>query len=197
MMARLTLLAAALLAVSNPAWSQPAANPAPAESDTSGRFFAFDVFFGAAMYDSGEKDEAGKAKNDAGWEVGGTVRVGPRWVGLTGSVGNGSIGDVAAYHLLVGPRFYIGEPGARWVAHALMGVARTHGGALSRTGTEFVLGGGMDLFILRFHFDYVRLNLAGSPKSSPRAFIGVVLPFCLRGCRDKDRLCGTGCSFGV
>jgi hypothetical protein len=56
---------------------------------------------------------------------------------------------------------------------------------------EIVVGAGVDaLYVVRFQFDYVRMNLAGLPKNNARVFAGGVLPLCFRGCRafDKDGL---------
>jgi hypothetical protein len=198
---RLALLAAVLLGMSNVAWAQPSAKTAGAQSGPPGRFLAFDVFVGGAGYQSKlpKADDAATKETvrSGGWDLGGTVRVGPRWVGITGAIGTETIANVPTYHLAAGPRFYLGEPGARWVAHALVGIVGTRDAAPSQTGPQLTLGGAWDIFILRLQYDYVRLNLAGLPKNNSRFFGGVVIPFCLRACRDKDRLCGTGCNFGV
>jgi hypothetical protein len=192
------LLAAALWALSIPTSAQVTPRSADAQANPGATFLALDVFAGGAGYGSKvpEGDGAAKTTTATGWDLGGTVRVGYRWVGITGTLGNGTIASVPTYSVMAGPRFFIGEPGARWIAHTLVGVVGTRGAAPSQTGTQFVAGGGLDLFVLRFQFDYARVNLAALPKNNFRGFIGLVIPTCLRDCRDTDRLCGTGCSFG-
>lgn len=72
-------------------------------------------------------------------------------------------------HLLVGPRFttpYVGDLGVRGFAHVLAGVARTTGGESPQTKPEFLVGGGLDVFIFwRLQIDYLRVNLNRLPKN--------------------------------
>jgi hypothetical protein len=55
-----------------------------------------------------------------------------------------------------------------------------------QTSLEFVVGGGLDIFIFRLQGDYVRMNVPGFPKNNGRFFGGVAIPLCLRACRDSD-----------
>jgi hypothetical protein len=50
------------------------------------------------------------------------------------------------------------------------------------------LGGGVDLFFCRIQLDNVWLNLNGLKTSNSRIFVGGIVPFCLRACRESDGL---------
>ena len=56
----------------------------------------------------------------------------------------------------------------------------------SQSSTEWVLGGGFDVLLLRIQLDYVRLRLDGAREGNTRVFVGGVVPLCLRACRDSD-----------
>jgi hypothetical protein len=187
---RLTALAVALLSVglSGATWAQEPVKPAGTARAGSGKFLGLEVFGGAALYDT--KDQSGTGDGEPtdpgryeGWDVGASFNPGVRWMGLTGTVGRHNTPGVPTFHVLAGPRFYIGNAGARWIAHILGGIARTSGAA-PRSSGELVLGGGLDLFCLRMQFDYVRLNLQGLPKNNQRAFVGLYLPLCFRSCKE-------------
>lgn len=159
------------------------------------RFLGVDLFAGGIAYrrKNVAKTEDG-SKEDVfdkyGWDAGGTVSFGARWVGITGEVGHHVVEGVPTFQLLAGPRFttpwVFGDTMARAFAHALAGFTRTTGGAPSATGREIVLGGGFDMLLVRFHVDYVRLELPALPKNNVRVFFGGVVPLCLRACRMTD-----------
>jgi len=111
--------------------------------------------------------------------------------GITAAVGQQPVDDaVWVSHLAVGPRvtspwFAAETMVGRFFAHALAGMARTSG-PVSQTAGEFVVGGGIDLLLLRIQGDYVRSNLTGVKRGNGRFFVGGVIPFCLRGCTEAD-----------
>jgi hypothetical protein len=186
---------AALFALSNAAWAQEPVKQQGPPADASPTFLAFDVSAGIGVADgkASADNPATEVGPTVGWNLGASLRLGVRWAGVAATFGHDPIEGTPAYHLLAGPRFYIGRPGSRWIAHALVGVAGTRDAA-PRTGSEFVLGGGLEFFIFRLGFDYARVNLAGLPKNNGRGFFGVVIPFCVQACGDKDVPSG---GFGV
>jgi hypothetical protein len=186
-----TVIAAALLGASLAAtgWAQEPARPAVSAPDKSGRLLALDIFAGAVVGSATtETPNSGEESNTdddmTGWEVGATVLYGKRWLGIRSAVGRATILDVPVWQIAAGPEVYIGNAYARWLAHALVGVATTSGVTPSRSGVVGVVGGGLDFFIFRLQGDYVLLNLDGLPKHYGRAFAGVVLPLCFRACED-------------
>jgi hypothetical protein len=167
----------------------PMSPPAPAP-----RFVGLDVFAGGGqiqneLVPATDTEEAKYPK--WGWDVGATVNVGVRWFGITAAVGQQPVDDaVWVSHLAVGPRvtspwFAAETMVGRFFAHALAGMARTSG-PVSQTAGEFVVGGGIDLLLLRIQGDYVRSNLTGVKRGNGRFFVGGVIPFCLRGCTEAD-----------
>ena len=186
-----TVIAAALLGTSLAAtgWAQEPARPAGSAPDKPERFLALDIFGGAVVGsattetpDTGE--ESDKDDDMTGWEVGATVLYGKRWLDIKTAVGRATILDVPVWQITAGPQVYIGKAYARWLVHALGGLATTSGATPSRTSVMGVFGGGLDLFIFRLQGDYVLLNLDGLPKHDGRAFAGVVRPPCFQACGD-------------
>ena len=196
----LAVSAAVLLGscVAETTWAQEQATPAANVSDKPGRFLGLDIFAGGVQYERRETPgtpDAGDGSQGAGWgkfgwDTGATLSVGVRWMGITGAFGHHTVEDVPAYQVAVGPRvtspWYIDELAVRFFAHALAGVATTSGATPSQSSTEWVLGGGFDVLFLRIQLDYVRLRLDGVPQGNTRVFVGGVVPFCLRACRDLD-----------
>jgi hypothetical protein len=181
---------AALLIVLLPASAaaQEPARPAASPPDKPEGFLALDIF-GAYVrgYGAVETSSTGAESNKIGGEgfdVGATVLHGKRWLGIKSTVGRATILDVPVWQITAGPQVYIGKAYARWLVHALGGLATTSGATPSRTSVMGVFGGGLDLFIFRLQGDYVLLNLDGLPKHYGRAFAGVVLPLCFRSCGD-------------
>jgi hypothetical protein len=81
----------------------------------------------------------------------------------------------------------VGEDmGFRVFAHALYGFASTRGEAPSQTSAEWVVGGGIDILLMRVQVDYVRLHLDPLKRGNSRVFIGGVVPLCLRSCRGGE-----------
>jgi hypothetical protein len=176
-------------------WAQEPAKPVTSVSDRPDRFLGLDIFAGGAQYERHDLPDGGDGSQAVswgkfGWDTGATVSFGVRWVGITGTFGHHTIEDVPTYQVAVGPRvtspWYIDEVGIRFFAHALVGVATTSGVTPSQRSTEWVIGGGFDVLLLRIQIDYVRLGLDGLRKENTRAFIGGVVPLCLRACRAGD-----------
>lgn len=187
MHSRFAALASLLLAVtlSEPAWGQEPVKPAGTNEP---KFLGLDLFGGGGAYQRKKTQDGSveKATSDIGWDLGATVLTHVRWVGITGTIGQTISENIKTTNVLFGPRFYIGNPGARWIAHALVGFARTTGSTSPHTSAEVVLGGGLDIFIFRLQGDYVRMDVPGFPKNNARFSGGVAIPLCLRACRHDD-----------
>jgi len=197
---RTTAAALALLltwgCLAETASAQEPATPAVIPRARPERFVGLDVFAGGARYerydyvrseDPSKDDQFGKT----GWDAGATVGFGVRWLGITGAIGRQTIETVPTYQLVVGPRVTspwlpLGDIPIRGFAHALVGVASTSGVTPSQNSAEWVIGGGVDIFLLRMQFDSVRLKLNGLKTSSYRFFVGGVVPLCVRACRESD-----------
>jgi len=158
------------------------------------RFLGVDIFAGGGQFQNElvpATDTEDAKFQKWGWDVGATLSYGVRWLGITGSFGHQAIVEnVSAYHLVAGPRvtspWIAGEMMvARFYAHALGGFARTSGATRPQSRSEWVVGGGIDMLLLRLQFDYVRLNLDGAPKGNPRFFVGGVVPLCFRACSES------------
>jgi len=184
--------------VAETTWAQEPARPAANVSDKPERFLGLDIFAGGAQYerretpatpDTGDGSEAA-GWGKFGWDTGATFSFAKRWLGITGTFGHHTIEDVPTYQFAVGPRvtspWYVDEVAVRFFAHALVGVATTSGATPSQSSTEWVLGGGFDVLLLRIQLDYVRLRLDGAREGNTRVFVGGVVPLCLRACRDSD-----------
>jgi hypothetical protein len=178
-------------------WAQEPAKPVTTVLERPGRFLGLDIFAGGAQYERREIPDSEDGSETAswgkfGWDAGATVSYGVRWIGITGTVGHHTIEDVPTYQVAAGPRvtspWYIDEVAIRFFAHALVGVAATSGVTPSQSSTALVIGGGFDVLFLRIQVDYVRLGLDGLQKENTRAFIGGVVPLCLRACRESDGL---------
>jgi len=179
---------AALLIVLLPALAaaQEPAPPAVSAPDKPERFLALDIFGGyvrgyLTSETPGTGEEPNKSRGEGG-EFGATILFGKRWLGIKSTVGGATLLEVPTWQVTVGPQVSIGKANARWLAHALIGIAGTSGVTPSRSSAVGLLGVGLDLWILRLQGDYVMLNLEGLPKNYPRAFVGVVLPLCFRAC---------------
>jgi hypothetical protein len=188
------LLAGACLAAT--AWAQQSATPAVIPPARPERFLGLDVFAGGAGYERYDFVRTGDPSKDdqfgkIGWDAGATVSVGVRWLGITGAFGRQTIETVPTWQVAVGPRLTspwlpLGEIPVRAFVHALVGLAATSGVTPSQSSAEWVIGGGVDIVLLRMQFDSVRLNMNGLKPSSYRFFVGGVVPLCLRGCRESD-----------
>lgn len=158
------------------------------------RFLGLDVFAGGSQFQNVLVPATGTepAKFPPwGWDAGATVSVGVRWLGITGAFGRQTIETVPIYQLAVGPRVTspwlpLGEMPIRGFAHALVGFAGTSGVTPSQSSAEWIIGGGCDVFLLRFQFDSVWLKLNGVKTRNLRVFLGGVVPLCVRGCRESD-----------
>lgn len=175
--------------------AQDPARPATSVSDRPDRFLGLDIFAGGVQYERHEIPDGGDESQAAswgkfGWDTGATVSFAVRWIGITGTFGRHTVEDLPTYQAAAGPRvtspWYVDDVGIRFFAHALVGVATTSGVTPSQSSTEFVIGGGFDVLLLRIQIDYVRLGLDGLQKGNTRAFIGGVVPLCLRDCREGD-----------
>jgi len=192
------VLATALLGAGSAetARAQEPAKPVDAAAARPERFLGLDVFAGGAGYerydyvpseDPSKDDMYGKF----GWDVGATVSVGVRWLGITGAFGRQTIETMPTYQMVVGPRlttpwWALGYMPVRGFAHALVGIAATSGVTPAQTSAVWVIGVGVDLFFLRMQFDEVRLNMNELKKDNFRFFVGGVVPLCLRACRETD-----------
>jgi hypothetical protein len=187
------LLALALFAPASgrTAWAQALSKSAAAQPEKPDVFLGVDVFGAGSYFVKEDADETDHYP--WGWEAGATVFVGLRWVGLTGSVGRQTYGSTPITHVAVGPRFtsewIVGDMlPVRVFAHGLAGYAAGSGPTGTHGGMEWVAGGGFDLAFLRVQVDYVRLTIEGVPANNTRAFVGGVLPMCLRACAETDGL---------
>ena len=187
---------AVMLIVLLPAVSaaQEPAPPAASAPDKPERLLALDIFGGwsgccAAVETPGTGEESNKIGGN-GWEVGATVLYGKRWLGIKSTVGRTTIFDVPVWQVTAGPQVYYGKAYGRFLAHALVGFSTTSGVTPSQSSVMWVLGGGIDLFILRLQGDYVRLSLDGVEKNNSRVFVGLVLPLCFRACEDHYEAIG-------
>ena len=177
-------------------WAQQPATPVVIPPARPQRFLGLDVFAGAARFEGYDpvegEDPSGTIQHaKTGWDVGATVSIWVRWLGITGTFGRQIIDTVPTYQVAVGPRLTspwlpAGELPIRGFAHALVGTASTTGGTPSQTSTEWVIGGGCDIFLFRLQFDNVWLKLDGLKTSNFRFFFGGVVPLCLRACRESD-----------
>jgi hypothetical protein len=205
MLAKVTVAALAVILFGTvrptPARAQEMPNASGTAATGSGSFLGLDIFAGAAQYQlkNPPKGEDGKVENafgKYGWDLGTTVNIGVRWVGITGTVGHHTIENIPTFHVLAGPRFttdwaFTHTAAGRAFAHVLAGVVRTAGqtpSTPSENGPEVVVGGGFDLFLFRCQFDYVRLGLDRLPRNNFRLFLGGVVPVCLRGCNENQDL---------
>jgi hypothetical protein len=178
------------------AWAQEPAKPVEIVRPHRDRFLGLDVFAGAARFEgseqAGSEDPSEKiVVEKTGWDVGATVSIGVRWLGITGAFGRQTIETVPTYQMAVGPRLTspwlpLGELPVRGFAHALVGFAGTTGVTPSQSSAEWVVGGGFDFFLFRIQVDNVRLQLNGLKPSYFRLFFGGVVPLCLRACRESD-----------
>lgn len=176
------------------AWAQEPATPVVIPPARPEHFLGLDVFAGGSQFQNVlvPATDTEPAKYPGwGWDAGATVSVGVRWLGITGTFGRQTVETVPIYQLAVGPRvtspWLVGDAAIiRVFAHALAGFATSSGVTPSQSSAEWVIGGGVDIMLLRIQFDNVRLNLNGLKTSSPRIFIGGVVPLCLRACRAWD-----------
>ena len=168
--------------------AQEPAPPAVSAPDKPERLLALDIFGGwAGGYATVETPSTAEESNKiggSGWEVGATVLYGKHWLGIKSAVGRTTLLDVPVWQITAGPQVHIGKFQARWLAHVLVGFATTSGVTPSRSSVMWVVGGGLDLFILRLQGDYVRLSLDGVQQNNSRVFAGVVWPLCFRACGD-------------
>jgi len=197
---RTTAAAVALLltggCLAETASAQEPASPVVIPPARPGLFLGLDVFGGAARCERNDvvpsEDPAKEDRMEKfGWDAGATVSVGVRWLGITGALGRQTTEMVPTYHMVVGPRFTspwaVSDAGAvRAFAHALVGFASTSGVTPSQSSAEWVIGGGVDIFLLRIQFDSVWLKLNGVKTSNLRVFMGGVVPLCVRACRESD-----------
>jgi hypothetical protein len=177
-------------------WAQEQARPTAVGRARPEPFLGVDVFAGGAAFSRYEQAPAGDDSDEiryaaTGWEAGATVAFGWRWLGITGAFGRQTIETVPVYQAVVGPRvtspWMTGEDvGFRVFAHALVGAARTSGVIPAQSSTEWVLGGGIDIFLLRLQMDYVRLNLNGLRQDNYRVSMAGFVPLCLRACHASD-----------
>jgi hypothetical protein len=178
-----------------PTWAQEPAKRVVSASGKPERYLALDVFGGYAGGYEGpqastrEQEEAESL--GAGWDVGATISVGVRWIGITGTFGRVGFSDMRTYQVLVGPRFttpwaIAGSSAARLFGHVLAGYVTAGGPTPTNGGAEWIVGGGVDLFLFRVQGDYVRMNLPGLPRNNGRVFVGGVVPLCFRACRESD-----------
>lgn len=189
--------AAALVLVggclSETAWAQKLATPASPAPARPERFIGLEFFGGAAVFGGPDQTLDGDPSVDGadpkwGWEFGGTAKVGVRWLGITGAFGRVEIEKMPTDHWVVGPRVTTvsNDPPVRFFAHVLVGRARTSGDAPSQSSAEWVVGGGIDVLILRLQMDAAWLKLNGVRISNVRFFVGGVIPLCLRACDETD-----------
>lgn len=159
------------------------------------QFLQLDVFGGLLgtgsvfpIEESATNDEEVR-KVSNGWDVGTTVFIASRWLGLTSSLGRTRGPRGALYQYLVGPRVTTpyGHLGTRAFAHVLVGRAHTRGPEGPVSGSEIIAGGGLDMYAsIRLQGDFMRLNVPGLRRNGGRVFLGVVVPLCLRQCGDTD-----------
>jgi hypothetical protein len=158
-------------------------------------FLQLDVFGGLVgagsvfpIEESATNDEKVRTVSN-GWDVGTTVFIASRWLGVTGSVGRTRGPRGALYQYLVGPRVTTpyGHLGTRAFAHILLGRAHTRGPDGPMSGSEIIAGGGLDVYAsIRLQGDFMRLNVLGLRRNGGRVFLGIVVPLCLRQCGDTD-----------
>jgi hypothetical protein len=183
------------LGLSETLWAQePATIVSAVPQGRPERFLGVDIFAGGGQFQNvlvPATDTEDAKYQKWGWDAGATVSYGVRWLGITASVGHQTIvQNMPAYHVVAGPRvtspWLISDRAVgRFFGHALVGFARTAGVAPSQSSAEWVFGGGLDLFFARLQIDYVRLNLNGVNRGSPRVFVGGVIPLCLRACSES------------
>jgi len=160
-------------------------------------YLGLDIFGGVSAAGSATNDaqpdvsiDDPASKGSRGWEVGTTVFVASRWLGITGSVGRSTGGGLTYYDYLLGPRFqFTNELAmARAFAHVLAGgLQANRPDGTSITSAEFVVGGGFDYSLVRLQFDYVRRQAPELPRRNGlRVFLGGVVPLCFRQCLDSD-----------
>ncbi len=187
---------AAVLIVLLPAFAagQEPVPPAIRAPGTSQRLLALDIFGGWALccdpIETPGTGEDTKESGGSGWEVGATVFYGRPWLGFRGTVGRTTTLDLPVWQVTAGPQVSTGKALARFMAHALVGYAKTSGVTPSQSSVVWAVGGGMDLAVLRIQIDYVRLSLDGLQKNNTRGFVGLVLPLCFRACGDYWALIG-------
>ncbi len=175
-------------------WAQEPATPVVIPPARPVRFLGLDVFAGGSQFQNvliPATDTEPAKYPPWGWDIGATVSVGVRWLGITGTFGRQTIDTAPTYQVAVGPRLTspwlpAGELPIRGFAHALVGSVSTSGVTPSQSSAEWVIGGGIDIFLVRLQFDNVWLKLNGLKTSNFRLFLGGVVPLCLRACRESD-----------
>ena len=188
----------------------PTLQPEPADqASIEESFLGIDIVAGANSLKSklGETNQDGTevVTSLTGFEVGATVRFFP-WLGIAGRFARNGLyrdDDLRLNQYLVGVEFSVNarspSTGEAWLkvgpfaprvgafAHVLAGAATASYPDLPpERGSEFVVGGGVDIGFIRFELDYVRLELNGFPTNSWRWGGAAIFPFCLKGCgREK------------
>ena len=160
---------------------------------TSPNFFQLEIDGGFLVHGGGGDPVEGQpdTHNHKGWRVASEFK--PfRMAGIVAEVGR-TWNDVRPFkHYLAGGRVGTSSRGAdgpvHYFAHGLLGMAEAgaYSNAPAEKGLEFVVGGGIDVAILRMQLDYMRLSLRDVPANQGRFFIGGVIPLCFRGCTKDD-----------